>query len=91
MSGSNSLPKEVKNGAYELEVPDGVYAVYADLSVLYNGQNYNIELHPTDGVQSMKAANVQDRRRSKISRSFWDRAVRVKGFCRKTISVCRMP
>ena len=40
---------------------------------------------------SMKAANVQDRRRSKISRSFWDRAARVKGFCRKAISVCRMP
>jgi len=51
---------EVKNGEYELEVPDGLYYVHAILSVLYNGQKYKIELHPIDDTRHWLTSNSKN-------------------------------
>lgn len=66
LAGLNrSFQTSAENGRYDLEVPDGLYGVYASAVVSYNGLTYRLPLHPTDGkgwrsIENSKNGIVKD-------------------------------
>jgi len=41
-----------ENGAYSADVPDGIYRIWAELRVEFNGRTFKLPLHPADGKDS---------------------------------------